>query len=395
VVPGDLKESLLIEAVRYANKDFAMPPKKEGGKLADDVIKDFEKWVQMGAPDPRDGAAKVVRLIPGGPAERDGRLKPEDKIIAVAQGDAEPVDVLHWPLNRTVRLIRGEKGSKVVLTVIPGGDRTGGGLAIIDLIRDEVRLEEQAAKSEMKTVTGEDGVTRRIGVITLPEFYADMKGLGSGKDARSSSKDVARLLTELRDTGADAIVLDLRNNGGGSLSDAIQMTGLFFDEGPVVQVRDQRRVHQLNDPAPGAVFEGPVAVLVNGSSASGAEIVAGALKDTGRALLVGETTFGKGSVQSVVSLPDGSAVRLTTAKYFTPGKQLIHEKGVAPHIVATMTSEEEGQLLALRRREDLPAGSEAEKAAAIEDVPLQRAADALRGILLHTRKGAAAPAKEG
>ncbi|MCO5060490.1 MAG: PDZ domain-containing protein [Kiritimatiellae bacterium] len=145
-----------------------------------------------------DGAAKVERIIPGGPAERDGRLKAGDKIIAVAQGDAEPVSILHWPLSKAVRLIRGEKGSKVVLTVIPADDASGAALTTIDIVRDEVKLEEQAAKSDMRTVTGEDGVEHKIGIITLPDFYADLRGLGSGRDARSSSKDVKRLLDTLR-----------------------------------------------------------------------------------------------------------------------------------------------------------------------------------------------------
>ncbi|HMP77755.1 MAG TPA: carboxy terminal-processing peptidase [Kiritimatiellia bacterium] len=285
-----------------------------------------------------DGAAKVERLIPGGPAERDGRLKPGDKIIAVAQGDAEPVDVLHWPLSRTVRLIRGEKGSKVVLTVIPAADASGSTLAAIDIVRDEVKLEEQAAKSEMQTVVGEDGVARKIGVITLPDFYADMKGLGSGKDARSSSRDVARLLTQLRDDGAEAIVLDLRNNGGGSLSDAIQMTGLFFERGPVVQVRDQRRVHTLNDPDPGVVFRGPVAVLVNRLSASASEILAGALQDYSRAIIIGDSkTHGKGTVQTLLPLSSVNTnvgqIKVTTASFYRIAGGSTQLRGIEADIV--------------------------------------------------------------
>lgn len=285
-----------------------------------------------------DGAAKVERLIPGGPAERDGRLKAGDKIIAVAQGDAEPVDVLHWPLGRTVRLIRGEKGSKVVLTVIPADDASGARLAAIDLIRDEVKLEEQAAKSEMLNATDEDGVAHHIGVITLPDFYADLKGLGSDKDARSSSKDVARLLAGLRDEGAEAIVLDLRNNGGGSLADAIQMTGLFFESGPVVQVRDQRRVHQLNDPDPGVTFNGPVAVLVNRLSASASEILAAALQDYSRAIIIGDSkTHGKGTVQTLLPLSSVSTnvgqIKITTASFYRIAGGSTQLRGVEPDIV--------------------------------------------------------------
>jgi carboxyl-terminal processing protease len=285
-----------------------------------------------------DGAAKVERLIPGGPAERDGRLKPGDKIIAVAQGDEPPVDILHWPLSRAVRLIRGEKGSKVVLTVIPASDSTGSEITVIDLIRDEVKLEDQAAKRDLRTVIGEDGVERKIGIITLPEFYADLKGLGAGQNARSSAKDVARLIRDLREEGAEALVLDLRNNGGGSLSDAIQLTGMFIDRGPVVQVRDQRRVHTLNDPEPGVLFHGPVAVLVNRMSASASEILAGALQDYARAIIIGDSkTHGKGTVQTLIPLSNVSTnvgqIKVTTASFYRIAGGSTQLRGVEPDIV--------------------------------------------------------------
>lgn len=285
-----------------------------------------------------DGTVEVKRLIPGGPAERDGRLKAGDKIIAVAQDDGEPVSVLHLPLSRTVRMIRGEKGSKVVLTVIPADDATGTGLATIDLVRDEVKLEEQAAKSEMRTVTGEDGITRHIGLITLPDFYADMKSMGLGRDARSSAKDVRDLLTSLRDAGAEAIVLDLRNNGGGSLADAIEMTGLFFGSGPVVQVRDQRRVQQLNDPDSSVSFKGPVAVLVNRLSASASEILAGALQDYSRAIIIGDSkTHGKGTVQTLLPLSSVNTnvgqIKITTASFYRIAGGSTQLRGVHSDIV--------------------------------------------------------------
>lgn len=285
-----------------------------------------------------DGAAKVERLIPGGPAERDGRLKAGDRIIAVAQGDAEPESILHWPLSKAVRKIRGEKGSKVVLTIIPADDASGAAIKTIDLIRDEVKLEEQAAKSEMRSATGEDGIERKIGIITLPDFYADLRGLGSGKDARSSSRDVARLLDALRNDGAEAIVLDLRNNGGGSLMDAIQMTGLFFNRGPVVQVRDQRRVQALDDPDPGIGFKGPVAVLVNRLSASASEILAGALQDYSRAIIIGDSkTHGKGTVQTLLPLSSVNTnvgqIKITTASFYRIAGGSTQLRGVEPDIV--------------------------------------------------------------
>ena len=286
-----------------------------------------------------DGAAKVERLIPGGPAERDGRLKPGDRIIAVAQGEAAAVDVLHWPLQRTVRLIRGEKGSKVVLTVIPAADTTGSTITRIDLVRDEVKLEEQAAKSEVRAQVGPDGLERKIGIITLPEFYADLRGQGErGEEARSCSRDVARLLQDMAQQGVEGVVLDLRNNGGGSLSDAIQMTGLFIAGGPVVQVKDQRRVQTLSDPNPDVTYTGPVVVLVNRLSASASEILAGALQDYGRALIIGDSkTHGKGTVQTLSYLNAANtnmgSLKVTTASFYRIAGGSTQLRGIESDIV--------------------------------------------------------------
>lgn len=284
-----------------------------------------------------DGAARVERLITGGPAERDGRLKSGDRIIAVGQGDEEPVDVLHWPLSKTVRLIRGEKGSRVVLRVIPAADTTGASVTSVDLLRDEVKLEEQAAKSDSRIVPGADGIERRIGVITLPEFYADMKS-GRTEEARSCARDVRRLVEGLRGEGVDGIVLDLRNNGGGSLTDAIQMTGLFIPSGPVVQVQDLKRVHTLSDPDPDVLYEGPLVVLVNRLSASASEILAGALQDYGRAIIVGDAkTHGKGTVQTLMTLSNAStnagSLKVTTASFFRIAGGSTQLRGVEPDIV--------------------------------------------------------------
>lgn len=297
-----------------------------------------------------EGAARVERLIPGGPAERDGRLKPGDRIIAVAQGDEPPVDILHWPLSKAVRLIRGEKGTKVVLTVLPASDPTGSRETRIDLVRDEVKLEEQAAKGEIRTVTGPDGFERKIGVITLPEFYADLNGARQGKPARSSSRDVAELVDELRDAGAEGLILDLRNNGGGSLSDAVQMTGLFIESGPVVQVRDQRRVHTLSDPDPDIAYDGPLIVLVNRLSASASEILAGALQDYGRAIIVGDhRTHGKGTVQTLTPLSNTGAdlgsLKVTTASFYRIGGGSTQLRGVESDILlpSPMNSMEIGE----------------------------------------------------
>lgn len=284
-----------------------------------------------------DGAAKVERLIPGGPAELDGRLQPGDKIIAVAQGDEEAVDVLHWPLYKTVRLIRGDKGSKVVLTVIPNSDPSGSTLTKIDLIRDEVKLEEQAAKGELRTVTDEAGRTNLVGVITLPDFYADFKG-GEDGEARSCTRDVLRILNEHLAAGAQGIILDLRNNGGGSLTEAIEMTGLFIESGPVVQVRDRRKVRALYDRDPSVVYDGPLVVLVNRLSASASEILAGALQDYGRAIIVGDSkTHGKGTVQTLTDLssanPQLGSVKVTTASFYRIAGGSTQLRGVIPDIV--------------------------------------------------------------
>ena len=283
-----------------------------------------------------EGAPRVERLIPGGPAERDGRLKPGDRIVAVAQGDAEPVDVLHWPLSKAVRLIRGEKGSKVALSVVPAAAPAT--QTRIELIRDEVKLEEQAAKSEVREVRGPDGLERKIGVITLPEFYANMSGGKKGETPRSSARDVTDLLTTLRDEKVEGLVLDLRNNGGGSLNDAVEMTGLFIESGPVVQIKSQRQMLPLSDPNPEVTYTGPVVVLVNRLSASASEILAGALQDYGRALIVGDTrTHGKGTVQSLVNLSNANtnmgSIKVTTASFYRIAGGSTQLKGVESDIV--------------------------------------------------------------
>lgn len=286
-----------------------------------------------------DGAAKIERLIPGGPAEHDGRLKPGDKIIAVAQGAEEPVSILHWPLSKAVRVIRGEKNTKVVLTVIPASDPTGGTTKKIDLVRDEVKLEEQAAKGEVKELQGGDGVKRTFGVIRLPEFYADIKGRReNGNESRSSSRDVEKIITDLKTNHISGIVLDLRNNGGGLLAEAIEMTGLFIDSGPVVQVSDGRETEVLSDDDPDTVYDGPLVVLVNRETASASEILAGALQDYGRAIVVGDTkTHGKGTVQSMADLkrddPSLGTLKVTTASFYRIAGGSTQLKGVVPDIV--------------------------------------------------------------
>ncbi len=285
-----------------------------------------------------DGAAKIERLIPGGPAERDGRLQVGDRIIAVGQGDEEPVDVLHWPLYKIVRLIRGEKGTRVTLVYWPASDVSGATERRITLVRDEVKLEEQAAKSRVREVEGPDGRRYRFGVLSLPEFYADFKARSG--EARRSATDVRRRLDDLIREGVQGVALDLRNNGGGSLPDAIEIAGLFIRSGPIVQVRDLRGVQVLSDPDPAIVYDGPLVVLVNRSSASASEIVAAALQDYGRAVIIGDRkTHGKGTVQTLLPLDNRNSalgsLKVTTAAFYRIAGGSTQMRGVAPDIVLT------------------------------------------------------------
>lgn len=290
---------------------------------------------------PEDGAAKIVRLIPGGPAEIDGRLKPNDKIIAVAQGDEEPVDIRHWPLSRAVRLIRGEKGSKVVLSVVPASDITGTKVKKFELIRDEVKLEEQVAKGDLREIEGPDGSEYRAGIIRIPDFYADMEAQRNGDSAaRSVSADVRDIIEGFQSSNrVDGIVIDLRNNGGGALNEAVDLTGLFIDSGPVVQVKSGSRLaRKLYDADPEQLYKGPLIVLVNRLSASASEIFAAALQDYGRAVIVGDSkTHGKGTVQALLPLSKSNeklgSLKLTTAGFYRIGGGSTQLSGVEPDIV--------------------------------------------------------------
>jgi carboxyl-terminal processing protease len=314
----------------------------------------------------------IVAPMEGTPGFRAGLL-PDDVLLEI---DGQTADKMS--LRDAVDKLRGEPGTKVKLAV----GREGASEPLqFEVEREVIKVPSVRAAKVL------DGEGPRIGYVRVTQF------------SEPTGKEFAKALADLEKQGIDALVLDLRFNPGGLLSSAVEVAGEFLPGGALVAYTEGRSASaERRYLAPGKgrkPREYPVAVLVNGSSASGAEIVAGALKDSERALLVGETTFGKGSVQSVVSLPDGSAVRMTTAKYFTPGEQPIHEKGVAPHVRAPMSADEEARLLALRRQEDLPAGSDREEVEPVEDVPLQRAVDALRGVLLHGREGAAEPSAEG
>lgn len=278
-----------------------------------------------------DEYTKVVSLVPAGPASKAGNLKPADKILGVGQGDENIIDVIGWRLDEVVELIRGPKGSTVRLEIQPANGADGE-IKVISIVRDEVKLEEQAAKKDILEIE-RDGKTHKIGVVTIPTFYIDFKGRMENKpDYTSTTRDVAKLITELKEEGIDGIVIDLRNNGGGSLEEAINLTGLFISMGPVVQVRSTNgRVEILPDLNPNVLYDGPLTVMVNRLSASASEIFAGAIQDYGRGVVIGSQTFGKGTVQSLQPLRSGQ-LKITQAKFYRISGDSTQHKGVVPDI---------------------------------------------------------------
>ncbi|EIK97973.1 S41 family peptidase [Pseudomonas sp. M47T1] len=276
---------------------------------------------------------KVVRLVPAGPADKTKQIAPSDKIIGVAQGDKEMVDVVGWRLDEVVKLIRGAKGSVVRLEVISHtnapNDQTS---KIVSITREAVKLEEQAAKKSILHLT-ENGKEYKLGVIDIPAFYLDFKAFRAGDpDYKSTTRDVKKLLTELQAEKVDGVVIDLRNNGGGSLQEATELTSLFIEKGPTVLVRNaDGRVDVLEDENPGAFYKGPMALLVNRLSASASEIFAGAMQDYHRALIIGGQTFGKGTVQTIQPLNHGE-LKLTLAKFYRVSGQSTQHQGVLPDV---------------------------------------------------------------
>jgi len=298
-----------------------------------------------------DGYCKIRDLVPGGPAARSGLLKPGDRIMAVAQAGKEPVDVVNMPLSQTVELIRGAKGSTVTLQVLPVGAADGSPSRTVPIVRDQVKLEDQEAKARIVDFPTGKGTTLRLGVIDLPSFYADM-GRPEGAEHRSATADVTRLLGKLKAEHVEGIVLDVRHNGGGSLDEAISLTGLFIRKGPVVQTKDQTGDIEVGaDKDPAVLYDGPLVVLTSRFSASATEIMAGALQDYGRALIVGDTsTFGKGTVQNILPLArvmdqlglkhsyDPGALKVTISKFYRPSGASTQLRGVASDIVLPSTS---------------------------------------------------------
>jgi len=291
----------------------------------------------------KDGYSTIRELVPGSPASMSEQLKVGDRIVGVAQGESGAMtDIVGWRLNDTVALIRGAADSLVVLDVLPADAGPDGKHKRVSLIRKKITLADQAAKKSIIPVA-ESGATRRIGVISLPTFYQDFEARQKGDPAyKSATRDVSRLLDELKAEKVDGILIDLRNNGGGSLNEAIELTGLFIGNGPVVQQRDARGKLSVEESAnAGAAWDGPLGLLINRNSASASEIFAAAIQDYHRGVVIGEPSFGKGTVQTMISLdqlakndkPQFGELKLTVAQFFRINGGTTQLRGVKPDIL--------------------------------------------------------------
>ena len=291
-----------------------------------------------------DDYVSIVNIIPGGPAAIDGRLKPKDRITGISQGeDKSMTDVIGWRLDDVVRLIRGPENTVVKLQILPGDSNPGETENIIELTREQIKLEESAAKSKI-IETQREKEKFKIGVIDIPSFYRDFRALKSGdEEFTSTTSDVKRLLSNLENDNIDALVIDLRNNGGGHLTEATALTGLFIDNGPVVQLRNANgRISRLDDPdpVPRSAYNGPLVVLVNRYSASASEIFAAAIQDYERGIVVGQQTYGKGTVQNIYALDqyvrrnqdELGQLTLTIGKYYRVTGESTQNRGVIPDI---------------------------------------------------------------
>jgi carboxyl-terminal processing protease len=287
-----------------------------------------------------DTYVTVMNVIPGGPAAVAGTLKPNDRITGVGQGTTGPMtDVVGWRLDDVVQLIRGKAGTAVRLALLPAGAAPGSKERVVEFVRNKVTLKAQEAQSQVKTVT-DHGHTYKIGVITVPSFYEDIAAENAGdSNYRSTTRDVLRLLEKLEAQHIDGLVLDLRDNGGGYLPEATALTGLFIPHGPVVQLRDRNgHIEVLDDPEQGPAYTGPLAVLVNRFSASASEIFAGAIQDYHRGLIVGQNTFGKGTVQNLVPLdrwsdqPVDGQLTVTIGKFYRVTGESTQHRGVVPDV---------------------------------------------------------------
>lgn len=306
---------------------------------------------------------KIMEILPGGPAFKDKSLQVDDRIVGVAQGNEEFVDIIGWRLDNAVTKIKGPKGTVVRLKIIPAGQELTSQPKIISLTRDKIVMEETSAKKEIKMVTGDDGKQYKIGVINIPGFYLDFKAYND-KDPnyKSTTRDVRLILDTLKQEKVDAVLIDLRSNGGGSLIEAIELTGLFIDSGPVVQVRDTRnRIEVDNDEEPGTSYDGPLGIMIDRFSASASEIFAAAIQDYGRGIILGTQSYGKGTVQSAIDMsrvisraqqlllkaekvdaqnavsvapgaPEFGQINITMAKFYRINGSSTQHKGVTPDI---------------------------------------------------------------
>ena len=273
----------------------------------------------------------VERLVPGGPAAKAAQLKPSDKIVGVAQDKEEMVDVIGWRLDEVVDLIRGPKDSTVRLDIISGSGQTETHRTI-SIVRDEVKLEDRAASSETIEIKREDKAYK-LGIIDIPAFYADFEAKNKNDpDFRSTTRDVSKLISKLKGDNIDGLIIDLRNNGGGSLAEVNNLVGLFIPQGPTVQVHYSfGHTQVLADQDPSVLYDGPLVVLTNRLSASASEIFAGAIQDYGRGLIVGSQTFGKGTVQTLIPLFRGQ-MKVTNAKFYRVSGESTQHRGVIPDI---------------------------------------------------------------
>lgn len=280
-----------------------------------------------------DDYTKVLRLVAAGPADKQGELKPSDKIVAVGQNeDGELEDVIGWRLDEVVELIRGPKDTTVRLEIIPANAQSPDQRKIVSIVRNKVKLEEQSAQKKMLEIDSY-GKTKKIGVIEIPAFYVDFDAMKRNEpNYKSTTRDVKKLLDELITDGADGIVIDLRNNGGGSLQEANELTGLFIEYGPTVQIRhSSSRVFRDGKRQKSTFYAGPLAVMINRLSASASEIFAGAIQDYQRGIIIGAQTFGKGTVQSLIPLKEGQ-LKLTESKFYRISGESTQHRGVIPDV---------------------------------------------------------------
>jgi carboxyl-terminal processing protease len=290
-----------------------------------------------------DVETKIVKLITGGPAKRSGQIKKDDVVVAVGQGKKGALqEVIGWRLDNVVDLIKGKAGSTVRLEILTPDSASNVDTRVVTIVREKIKLEDQEAKAKVIDVT-RNGKTYHMGVIDLPKFYINFKEYYEGKpDYKSTTRDVKKLIEDLKKKGVDGIIMDLRNNGGGSLMEATQLTGLFIDKGPVVQERDSKnRIKVHPDLDSGVSYSGPVAVLVNRFSASASEIFAGAIQDYGRGIVIGNTTFGKGTIQTVRDLDQWNTLlpgkhlgqlKFTSARFYRISGDSTQIRGVIPDV---------------------------------------------------------------